>query len=96
MLLLPPTITNQEALDALAMLLPALRREPDAEVAIDASSLQHFDSAALSVLLECERQARAWGKGLVVRNTPPKLCALARMYGVESLLRLEGQGALTA
>ena len=64
MLLLPATLTMKEARDALGMLIQALKREPDGDVVIDASGLQQFDSAALAVLLECQRVAQAWGKGL--------------------------------
>jgi phospholipid transport system transporter-binding protein len=90
MLLLPATLTMNEARDALAMLEQALRREPEPEIHIDASSLQQFDTAALAVLLECQRLAHAWGKGLAVRHTPPKLAALAKLYGVDALMRLNG------
>jgi len=90
MLLLPATVTLSEARDALRMLAQALRREPDTHVVIDASGLQQFDSAVLAVLLECQRLAQAWGKGFSVRHTPPKLAALARMYGVDNLIRLDG------
>jgi phospholipid transport system transporter-binding protein len=93
MLLLPATLTNQEARDALAMLSQALKREPEADVVIDASSLQQFDSAALAVLLECQRQAKAWGKGFAVRHTPPKLAALAKLYGVDALMKLDSASA---
>ena len=90
MLLLPATLTMNEARDALAMLEQALRREPDGDdIQVDASSLQQFDTAAIGVLLECQRVAHAWGKGLAVRHTPAKLAALAKLYGVDTLLRLE-------
>jgi phospholipid transport system transporter-binding protein len=89
MLLLPATLTMNEARDALAMLEQALRREPEADIQIDASSLQQFDTAAIAVLLECQRLAHAWGKGLAVRHTPAKLAALAKLYGVDSLMRME-------
>lgn len=89
MLLLPAKLTNQEARDALAMLSQALKREPEADVIIDASSLQQFDSAAIAVLLECQRQAQAWGKGFAVRHTPPHLASLAKLYGVDELMRLD-------
>ena len=92
MLLLPATLTMNEARDALAMLSQALRREPEPDIVIDAASLQHFDTAAIAVLLECLRLAQAWGKGLAVRHTPPKLAALAKLYGVDGLMRLEGAG----
>lgn len=86
MLLLPATITAHEARDALRMLSQALQREQDTHVTVDASGLQHFDSAALAVLLECERLAQAWGKTFSLRHSPPKLAALAKLYGVEVLL----------
>lgn len=93
MLLLPAKLTNQEARDALAMLTQALKREPEADVVIDASSLQQFDSAAIAVLLECQRQAQAWGKGFAVRHTPQQLASLAKLYGVEALMGLDGASA---
>ncbi|HEV7913944.1 MAG TPA: STAS domain-containing protein [Albitalea sp.] len=90
MLLLPATLTMNEARDALTMLSQALRREPEADaIVIDAASLQQFDTAAIAVLLECQRLAQAWGKGLAIRHTPPKLAALVKLYGVEELMRLD-------
>jgi phospholipid transport system transporter-binding protein len=89
MLLLPATLTMKEARDALGMLTQALKREPEGDVVIDASGLQQFDSAALAVLLECQRVAQAWGKGFGVRHAPTHLTALAKLYGVDALMRLE-------
>ncbi len=86
MLLLPATITALEARDTLALLAQALQREADPDVVVDAANLQRFDSAALAVLLECQRLAQAWGKGFAVRNAPPKLVSLALLYGVDALL----------
>ena len=86
MLLLPASITAREATDTRRLLTQALKAEPDAAVVVDASSLQHFDSSALAVLLECQRAADAWGKPFELRNPPPKLAALARLYGVDVLL----------
>jgi len=90
MLLLPATLTMSEARDALAMLEQALRREPAPDIVIDASSLQQFDTAAIAVLLECQRLAHAWGKRLAIRHTPSKLAALAKLYGVNALMRMDG------
>lgn len=90
MLILPATITSREARDTQRMLSQALRQEAkapgQAEITVDASGLQRFDSAALAVLLECQRLAKAWGKGFVVRHAPSKLSELARLYGVDGLL----------
>ncbi len=90
MLVLPATITTQEARDTQRMLSQALQQEiktqNEPRVVVDASGLQQFDSAALAVLLECQRQALAWGKGFAVRNAPKKLTELARLYGIDVLL----------
>jgi phospholipid transport system transporter-binding protein len=86
MLVLPASITNSQARDALRLLAQALPREPDAVVSVDASGLQQLDTSALAVLLECRRLAQAAGKRLELRQPPPKLAALATLYGVEALL----------
>ena len=88
MLLLPATVTVREARDVQRMLAQALKSEPDSGVVIDAGNLAQFDSAALAVLLECHRLANAWGRPFAVRNPPPKLAALATLYGVDGLLTL--------
>lgn len=88
MLLLPATVTADEAQDTLRMLAQALKREPEAGVVVDASGLQQFDSSALAVLLECQRLAAAWGKGFAVRHPPAKLASLARLYGLAELIGL--------
>lgn len=86
MLLLPATITVRESRDTLALLAQALQSEKDTAIVIDASPLAQFDTSALAVLLECQRLARAWGKGFAVRQAPEKLAALAKLYGVDALL----------
>jgi phospholipid transport system transporter-binding protein len=89
MLVLPASITTREARDTLRMLTQALPREADAAVIVDASALQQLDSSAIAVLLECRRLALAWGKEFELRRAPAKLAALARLYGVDGLLKLE-------
>ena len=93
MLILPATVTSYEARDTQRMLSQALEQgvqKSDAqEVMVDASGLQHFDSAALAVLLACQRRALAAGKRFVVRQPPAKLVALSRLYGIEEALAFE-------
>jgi len=89
MLVLPATVTLADARDGLAMLMPALAREPDGKVLIDASGLQRFDSSALSVLLECRRAAQASGRRFAVRGATGRLQQLARLYGVQALFDAE-------
>ncbi len=86
MLLLPAAVTAREANDTRRLLLQALKDEGGAAVVVDASNLTHFDSSLLAVLLECHRAADAWGKPFELRHAPPKLAALARLYGVDALL----------
>ncbi|MBX3604117.1 MAG: STAS domain-containing protein [Piscinibacter sp.] len=86
MLLLPATITMQESRDTVQLLSQALQSQQDGDVVVDASALTQFDTSALAVLLECQRLAGAWSKGFSVRQAPPKLTALAKLYGVDSLL----------
>ena len=86
MLLLPATLSADEATATLRMLTQTLKSEPEGGVVIDASALQHFDSSALAVLLECQRQAQAWGRPFAIRQAPAKLAALAKLYGVDALL----------
>lgn len=93
MLLLPATVTAKEANDTRRLLLQALKGEPQAAVVVDASNLQHFDSAALAVLLECQRAAEGFGKPFALRNAPPKLAALARLYGIDALLMPDSASA---
>jgi phospholipid transport system transporter-binding protein len=38
-------------------------------------------------LLECQRMAQAKGRAFSVQSLPAKLTDLARLYGIDSLLR---------
>ena len=84
--LLPLTLTQAEANDALRLLLEAQRALPGRHVVVDGSALQRFDSAAVAVLLACRREALAAGRGFAVRDLPPRLQDLAAVYGVGELL----------
>ena len=82
---------------------PAQLRELDAAIAsagaggltIDASALVEFDTSSLALLLHARREAKARGVALQVTGAPPKLRELALLYGVEELLALVGDAALT-
>ncbi len=94
MLLLPATLTSREATATLRMLRQALQSEGgDGPVIVDAGPLVQLDSAALAVLLEVDRLAVAWGRSFAVRSAPPKLAALAKLYGVDTLLLAPGVAA---
>jgi len=57
--------------------------------AVDAAALKNFDTSAIAFLLEAQRRAKASGKSFVVRNPPPKLVELAKLYGVDGLMSFE-------
>ena len=54
---------------------------------VDASALRVFDTSALSLLLDAQRQAQAAGWTLQLQGVPTRLQELARLYGVESFLQ---------
>ena len=79
MLLLPATVTAHEANDTRRLLAQAMKGEQGGAVVVDASNLRQFDSAALAVLLDCQRSAEASGKTFAVRHLPAKLAAPWRL-----------------
>jgi phospholipid transport system transporter-binding protein len=88
---LPERVTMAEA-GALARGLEPLWAE--ARPVLDASALEAFDSAAISLLIEARRQAAERGRPLVITGVPPRLLDLAGLYGVRALI--EGSAAETA
>lgn len=86
MLVLPETVTVREAREVLQMFEASIAREAADPLTVDASGLKDFDSAALALLLECARQAKAYRRGFAVRGAPAKLTELAALYGVDELL----------
>ncbi|OYU85834.1 MAG: hypothetical protein CFE45_25380 [Burkholderiales bacterium PBB5] len=84
---LPERLTMGEARAPLAQVCAALQAA-QAPV-IDASALRELDTAAVALLLDCQRQAHARGLTLQVVGAPPKLAQLAQLYGVDALLGLQ-------
>jgi phospholipid transport system transporter-binding protein len=71
-------------------LLDAGRRQlAAADRVIDLSAVTVADSAALALLFDWLRTARANGRRLVVRGMPEGMRSLAAVYGVEALLPQE-------
>jgi phospholipid transport system transporter-binding protein len=85
-LVLPATVTHEQAEACSRMLAQSVRTGSDRQVVADASALAHFDSSAVAVLLECRREALAGGKGFAVKGLPTRLRDLAALYGVADLL----------
>ena len=84
-LVLPAVLTHDEAPACARMLAQALRTGHGPAVA-DASALDRFDSSALAVLLDARREAQSLGRTFTVHGLPPRLRALAGLYGVGHLL----------
>jgi len=82
---LPTELTHAQA-NACVRAFSAHVREKGQAWAVDASALMNFDSSALAVLMDCRRQALQSGQRLRVVGMPPRLVALARLYGVLELL----------
>ncbi len=86
MLVLPAVLTLSQATGCRAMLLHALHAQKQAEVVVDATALQQFDSSALAVLLDCRRACLAGGRTFRVHGLSPRLRQLAGLYGVAGLI----------
>ncbi len=86
---LPAAVTLAQAQPLLAQLTAALAAAAAGggkTLVIDASAVQSFDSSALALLLEAQREAHAGGLVCSLVKAPAKLMELARLYGVEALL----------
>ncbi len=85
-IVLPSVLTHPEAAGCARMLAQALRAGGNTPARADASALERFDSSALAVLLDARREALALGMTFGVTGMPPRLRALAALYGVDALL----------
>lgn len=84
---LPPRLTLPEVPTALAALRGSLGSTGAGEPwVLDACVLEAFDTSALALLLELQRQAHDRGTRLLIEHPPAKLRQLAALYGVEDLL----------
>ncbi len=83
---LPARLTLDEAAATLAALRGAVAGQGAGVVTVDAGALRDFDSSALAVLLELRRELQQQGRSLQVRDWPPRLQDLVKVYGVQELL----------
>jgi phospholipid transport system transporter-binding protein len=86
MLNFPAELTNLQATALLQQLGAQLTAETGAELVVDASAMERFDSSALAVLLQLRRDALTQGKTFSVKGLPQRLRELAGLYGVADLL----------
>ena len=64
-------------------------------IRVDAIALNDFDSSAIALLLQAQRQAQASGRSLTVQSPPRAMVELAALYGVAELLGLSLDGSRT-
>ena len=84
---LPAVMTADAVVPAQAGLLHCMKLLPNgAQVVLDASGVQSFDSAGLALLLACRRAAHQHGQTLTVQGWTASLQSLAQVYGVMPLL----------
>ena len=83
---LPRSLTHDLAPSVTAAAAHAVLSSGAGPMTVDASDLAQFDSSALSVLLECRRQALAAGQSFSVTGAPQQLVQLATLYGVAELI----------
>ena len=86
MLSLPASLTMERASEALRGLAEGIENEAGPVVVVDASALAELDTSAVATLLECRRVAQTNGRCIELRNVPPRLADLARLYGVAELI----------
>jgi phospholipid transport system transporter-binding protein len=82
----PAELTNLQATALLQQLGGQFAAETGAELVVDASAMERFDSSALAVLLQLRRDALTQGKTFSVKGLPQRLRELAGLYGVADLL----------
>ena len=72
-----------------ALLAEGQRRARAGDLVVDPAAVSPADSAALALILDWMRCARAAGHTLVLRNPPAGLSSLAALYDIDGLLPLE-------
>lgn len=93
----PARIDAENAVEVLAQLSQATASGDSARMAVDLAPLQHFDSSALSLLLQLARSRHGTDQQqehqqdqqpppLFLLNPPAKLQELAELYGVAEML----------
>ena len=91
-LALPAAVTLEEV-SAVLRTVEAAVAGGSGPLQLDASALVELDTSAVALALQAQRLARAGGRAFELLAPPPKLVALAQLYGVESLLSITPEGA---
>ena len=54
-------------------------------IVLDLSEIKEIDTSLISFILEQKRQAKKFGKEFNLKNSPPSLILLSKLYGIEKL-----------
>ena len=84
---LPQQIDLTTVQSVLAAALAALAA---GQTVFDFSAVRQMDSTALALVLACDRAAFAQGIPFHCQGVPDNLLSLARLYGVEAFVSVEG------
>ena len=60
------------------------------DYAFDLAAVNEVDTAAIALLLDWQRQAQSCGGKLALSNVPADIASLAKLYGIDGLLGLDG------
>jgi phospholipid transport system transporter-binding protein len=95
MLMLPKVLMHEQVDDTLRLFRQTLASDAAqagnvSALTLDGSALERFDSSALAVVLACRRMAHARGRSFLTQSLPPKLLSLATLYGIDTLLSVDG------
>ncbi|MCL2589402.1 MAG: STAS domain-containing protein [Betaproteobacteria bacterium] len=84
-----PSVVKLEGALTLETVTACLGRAlPAGDLVFDLGSVTRVDSSALALLLAWLRRAKARGSAVELRALPEPLLALARLYGIDTLLPL--------
>jgi phospholipid transport system transporter-binding protein len=83
------SITNENAGALLAEGATAIAA---GDYAVDLTAVAEVDTAAIALLLDWQRQAQSCGGKLALSGVPADISSLAKLYGVDGLLGLDGHG----
>ena len=79
-----------DTLASMALQLEAVLVDSPGRIEMDASALEHVDTAGMQLLYAFARDARLDGKTLVWQGVSPQIVEAARLLGMSDMLALSG------
>lgn len=88
-LALSGTMTMGNQLQELEWAVEELARAPQSRIVFDMERITYLDSSALGVLIGCHSAVHKAGGQLRIAGMNDRVCAILRMTGVDTVLRLD-------